>query len=161
MRVAIKTQSHQKQGTSFSNLDLASKAYNGEWAFVGESVQQPAQFAFGEFRHPALREYHPCLVEAVRTAGMTWKKDPSERPCYVNHPLPTMKQPWVLCERCRLKRRDAKQRDDSESLGVVIHRPPQQQRSMRSQTLTFKCRQAILKRPERYRSKWSGEDARR
>src|SRR5664279_5281326 len=32
-------------------------------------------------------------------------------------------QRWVLCERCRLKRRDDKQRDDSEALGLVIHLP--------------------------------------
>lgn len=31
-------------------------------------------FAFGEFRHPGLMEYHPLLPEAVHGAGMTWKK---------------------------------------------------------------------------------------
>lgn len=31
--------------------------------------------------------------------------------------------PPVLCERCRLKRRNAKKRDDAEALGVVIHLP--------------------------------------
>jgi len=70
----------------------------------------------------ALREYHSLLAEAVQAAGMTWKKDPSQWPCYritfTNH-----QQRWVLCERCRLKRRDAKQQDDSEALGVVIHLP--------------------------------------
>ena len=70
----------------------------------------------------ALREYHSLLTEAVQAAGMTWKKDPSQWPCYritfTNH-----QQRWVLCERCRLKRRDAKQQDDSEALGVVIHLP--------------------------------------
>ena len=75
-------QTHQNQGPSFSNINLTSKTYNGEWAFVGESVQQPGQFALGEFRHPALREYHPLLAEAVRATGMTWKKDPSQWPCY-------------------------------------------------------------------------------
>jgi len=50
---------------------------------VGEFVRQPGQLAFGEFRHPALREYHPTLLAAtVRTAGMTWKKDPSQWPWY-------------------------------------------------------------------------------
>ncbi len=70
----------------------------------------------------ALREYHSLLTEAVQAAGMIWKKDPSQWPCYritfTNH-----QQRWVLCERCRLKRRDAKQQDDSEALGVVIHLP--------------------------------------
>ena len=89
---------------------------------VGEFVGQPGQFAFGEFRHPALGEYHPLLTATPRIAGMTWKKDPSQWPCYritfTNH-----QQRWVLCERCRLKRRDAKQRDDAEALGVVILLP--------------------------------------
>ena len=70
----------------------------------------------------ALREYHSLLAEAVQAAGMTWKKDPSQWPCYritfTNH-----QQRWVLCRRCRLKRRDAKQRDDAEALGVVILLP--------------------------------------
>ena len=70
----------------------------------------------------ALKEYHSLLTEAVQAAGMIWKKDPSQWPCYritfTNH-----QQRWVLCERCRLKRRDAKQQDDSEALGVVIHLP--------------------------------------
>ena len=70
----------------------------------------------------ALREYHSLLTEAVQAAGMIWKKDPSQWPCYritfTNH-----QQRWVLCRRCRLKRRDAKQRDDAEALGVVILLP--------------------------------------
>jgi len=46
-------------------------------------VRQPGQSAFGEFQHPALREYHPTLLAAtVRTPGMTWKKDPSRWPWY-------------------------------------------------------------------------------
>ena len=49
---------------------------------VGEFVEQPGQFAFGEFRHPALREYHPLLTATPRIAGMTWKKDPSRWPWY-------------------------------------------------------------------------------
>ena len=49
---------------------------------VGEFVGQPGQFTFGEFRHPALREYHPLLAATVRTPGMTWKKDPSRWPWY-------------------------------------------------------------------------------
>jgi hypothetical protein len=49
---------------------------------VGEFVGQPGQFAFGEFRDPALREYHPLLAATVRTPGMTWKKDPSRWPWY-------------------------------------------------------------------------------
>lgn len=44
---------------------------------VGEILGQPGWLAFGEFRDPALREYHPLLATTVRTAGMTWKKDPS------------------------------------------------------------------------------------
>jgi hypothetical protein len=44
---------------------------------IREFVRQPGQFAFGEFRYPALREYHQLLETTVRTAGMTWKKDPS------------------------------------------------------------------------------------
>ena len=100
-------------------LNLTSKTYNGEWAFVGESMQQPGQFALGEFRHPALREHLPLLAEAVRAAGMAWKKDPSLWPCY-RITFANNQQHSVLCERCRLKRRDAKKPDDSESLGVVI-----------------------------------------
>lgn len=85
-------------------------------------MQQPGQFALGEFRHPALREYHSLLTEAVHADGMTRKKDPSQWPCcgitFANN-----QQRWVLCERCRIKRRDAKKRDDAEALGVVIHPP--------------------------------------
>ena len=58
------------------NINLTPKTYNGEWAFVGESVQQPGQFALGEFRHLALKEHLPLLAEALRAAGMAWKKDP-------------------------------------------------------------------------------------
>jgi hypothetical protein len=68
------------------------------------------------------REYYPLLAESVRTAGMTWKKDPSQWPCY-RIAFANNQQGSVLCERCRLKRHDAKQRDDSEVLGVVIHLP--------------------------------------
>ena len=85
-------------------------------------MQQPGQFAPGEFRHPAFREYHPLLMEAVRAAGMTWKKDPSQWPCY-KITFANNQQRWVVCERCRLKRRDTKKRDDSEALGVVIQLP--------------------------------------
>ena len=70
----------------------------------------------------ALREYHSLLAEAVQAAGMTWKKDPSQWPCY-RITFANNQQRWVLCERCRLKRRDAKQRDDAEALGVVILLP--------------------------------------
>jgi hypothetical protein len=85
-------------------------------------VQQPGQFALGEFRHLALREYDPFLAEAVQPAGMTWKKDPSQWPCY-RITFANNQQRSVLCERCRLKRRDAKKRDDAGTLGVVIHLP--------------------------------------
>jgi len=85
-------------------------------------VKQSGQFAIGEFRHPALREYHPLLAEAVWAAGMTWKKDPSQWPCY-RITFANNQQRSVLCERCRLKRLDAKQGDDSEAGGVVIHLP--------------------------------------
>jgi hypothetical protein len=85
-------------------------------------VKQPGQFAIGEFRHLALREYHPLSAEAVRAAGMTWKKDPSQWSSY-RIAFASNQQGSVLCERCRLKRHDAKQRDDSEVLGVVIHLP--------------------------------------
>jgi hypothetical protein len=113
---------HQNRGPSFSKINLTSKTYNGEWESVGESVQPPGQFALGEFRHPALKEYHPCLAYAVRAAGMAWKKDPSQWPCY-RITFGNNQQRWVLCDRCRLKRRDDKQRDDSEALGLVIHLP--------------------------------------
>ena len=99
-----------------------SKTYNGEWAFVGEFVKQPGQFARERFRHPALKEYHPLLAEAVRAARMIWEKDPSQWPFY-RITFANNQQRSVLCDRCRLKRRDAKQRDDSEALGVVIHLP--------------------------------------
>jgi hypothetical protein len=49
---------------------------------VGEFVRQQGQLAFGEFQHPALREYHPLLAASARAAGMTWKKDPSRWPWY-------------------------------------------------------------------------------
>jgi hypothetical protein len=53
---------------------------------------------------------------------MTWKKNPSQWLCrritFVNN-----QQLSVLCERCRLKRRDAKQRDDAEARGLAIHLP--------------------------------------
>ena len=66
----------------------------------------------------ALKEYLPLLAEAVRAAGITWKKDPSQwlryRITFAND-----QQRWVLRERCRLKLRDAKKR----ALGAVI-RPP-------------------------------------
>ena len=107
---------HSQTSTSLS------KTYNGEWALVGEFVKQPGQFAIGEFRHLALREYHPLSAEAVRAAGMTWKKDPSQWSSY-RIAFASNQQGSVLCERCRLKRHDAKQRDDSEVLGVVIHLP--------------------------------------
>jgi len=110
------------EGTSFSNINLTSKTYNEEWACVGESVQQPAQFALGEFRRPAPWEYHPLLAEAVRATGMTWKKDSSRLPCY-RITFANNQQRSGLCERCRLKRRDAKKPDDSEALGVVILLP--------------------------------------
>ena len=96
--------------------------YNGEWTFVGESVQQLGQFALGEFRHPVFRECHSFLAEALLAAGMTRKKHPSRWPCY-RITFANNQQRRVRCERCRLKRRDAKQRDDSEALGVVIHLP--------------------------------------
>jgi hypothetical protein len=47
---------------------------------VGEFVRQPGQSAFGEFQHPALREYHPTLLAAtVRTT----RDDLEERPLTV------------------------------------------------------------------------------
>ena len=49
---------------------------------VGEFVGQPGRLDFGEFRDPALREYHPLLAATARAAGMTWKKDPSRWPSY-------------------------------------------------------------------------------
>lgn len=104
------------------NINLTSKTYNGGWAFVGESVQQPGQFALGEFRHLALKEYHPLLAEALRAARMIWEKDPSQWPFY-RITFANNQQRSVLCDRCRLKRRDAKQRDDSEALGLAIHLP--------------------------------------
>ena len=70
----------------------------------------------------ALREYLPLLAEAVRAAGMTWKKAPSQWPRY-RITFANNQQRWVLCERCRLKLRDAKERDEAEALGAVI-RPP-------------------------------------
>ena len=70
----------------------------------------------------ALREYLPLLAEAVRAAGITWKKDPSQwlryRITFAND-----QQRWVLRERCRLKLRDAKKRDEAEALGAVIRAP--------------------------------------
>jgi DNA invertase Pin-like site-specific DNA recombinase len=68
----------------------------------------------------ALREYHSVLAEAVQAAGMTWKKNPLRWPCY-RITFANNQQRWVLCERCRLKRRDAKKRDDAGALGVVLH----------------------------------------
>ena len=84
-------------------------------------MKQPGQFARERFRHPALKEYHPLLVGAVRAARI-WKKDPSEWPIY-RITFANNQQRSVLCERCRLKRRDAKKRGDSEALGAVIHLP--------------------------------------
>jgi hypothetical protein len=52
----------------------------GQPAVVGEFVRQPGQFAFGEFRDPALGEYYPRLAATVRTAARTWKKHPSQWP---------------------------------------------------------------------------------
>jgi hypothetical protein len=70
----------------------------------------------------ALKEYLPLLAEAVRAAGITWKKDPSQwlryRITFAND-----QQRWVLRERCRLKLRDAKKRDEAEALGAVIRAP--------------------------------------
>ena len=74
-------QTHQNQGTSFSNINLTSKTYNGEWALVGEFVKQLSQFALGEFWHLALANTY-FLAEAVPATRMTWKKDPSQWPCY-------------------------------------------------------------------------------
>jgi hypothetical protein len=68
------------EGTSFLNVSLTSKTYNGEWAFAGEFVKQPGQFALSEFLHPALSEYDPPLAEAARATGMTWKKPPPSGP---------------------------------------------------------------------------------
>ncbi len=113
-------------------------------------MQQPARFALGAFWHPALSEYDPLLAEAARATGMTCKNTPPGGRA-TKSPLPP-----VLCERCRLKRRDAKQPS-----GFSFSCPPEQQRSMRIQNRAFKCRQAIRKRHERHRSKWSGEDPRR
>ena len=66
----------------------------------------------------ALREYLPLLAEAVRAAGITWKKDPSQwlryRITFAND-----QQRWVLRERCRLDRRGAKQRD-SERFSIAM-----------------------------------------
>ena len=70
----------------------------------------------------ALREYLPLLAEAVRAAGMTWKKAPSQWPRY-RITFANNQQHSVLCKQCRLKRRDAKKRADAEVLGVVIHLP--------------------------------------
>ena len=109
-------------------------------------MQQPGQLALGEFRHPALRECHPLLAEAVRAAGMTWKKDPSQWPCYritfINN-----QQRLVLCKRCRLKHRDAKKRDDAETLGVVIHLPNASAALHEIQTRAFKCQQKDSRTP--------------
>ena len=91
---------------------------------------------------------------------MTWKKDPSQWPCY-RITLANNQQRSVLCERCRLKRRDAKKQTTLKPSELSSTCPPQQQRTMKIQTRAFKCRQAILKRHERYRSKWGGEDPRR
>ena len=85
-------------------------------------MRQPGRFALGEFRHPALRQYHPLLPEAVPAAGVTWKKDPSQWPHY-RITFAKNEQRWVLCERCQLKQRDAKKRDDAEALAAVIHPP--------------------------------------
>jgi len=70
----------------------------------------------------ALTEYLSLLAEAVRAAGITWKKDPSQWPRY-RITFANNQQRWVLCERCRLKLHDAKKRDEAEALGSVI-RPP-------------------------------------
>ena len=69
-----------------------------------------------------LEEYRPILAEAVQAAGMTWKKDPSRWPCY-RITFANNQQRWVLCERSRLKRRDAEKQDNTAALGVVIHLP--------------------------------------
>jgi len=71
---------------------------------------------------PGLEEYQPILAEAVQAAGMTWKKDPCRWPCY-RITFANNQQRWVLCERSRLKRRDAKKQDKAAALGVVIHLP--------------------------------------
>ena len=52
----------------------------GQPAVVGAFVRHRGQFAFGEFRDPALREYHPLLAATVHTAAMTWKKHHSQWP---------------------------------------------------------------------------------
>jgi len=70
----------------------------------------------------ALREYLPLLAEAVRAAGITWKKDPFQWPHY-RITFANNQQRWVVCERCGLKLHDAKKRDEAEGLGAVI-RPP-------------------------------------
>ena len=85
---------------------------------------------------------------------------PSQLPCY-RITLANNQQRSGLCERCQLKRRDAKNRDGSDALGVVIHLPIAKQRSMRIQTRAVKCRQAILRSHERHRSKSGEEDPRR
>lgn len=85
-------------------------------------MQQSGQFVLGEFRHPALSEYHPLLAEAVWVAGMTWKKDPSQWPCY-RITFANNQQRSVLGERSRLKWRYAKKRDDAEEVGVFILLP--------------------------------------
>ena len=43
---------------------------------VGEFVGQPGRLDFGEFRDPALREYHPLLAATARTAEMTLEERP-------------------------------------------------------------------------------------
>jgi hypothetical protein len=61
---------------------------------------------------------------------MTWEKDPSQWPRY-RITFANNQQLWVLCERCRLKLRDAKQRNEAEALRAVI-RPPNATAAIRS-----------------------------
>ena len=70
----------------------------------------------------ALEEHQSTLAEAVQSAGMIWKTDPSRWPCY-RITFANNQQRWVLCERSRLIRRDAKKGDHAAALGVVIHLP--------------------------------------
>jgi hypothetical protein len=88
-----------------------------------------------------------------------------ENPCssrvdLEGRPIPAILLPNHLCQH-RLKRRDAKQRDDTETLKVVIHPPNATASIHENQIRAFQCRQAIRKLHERYRSKWGGEDPRR
>ena len=129
-RVLLK-QTHQNQGPSFSKINLTSKTYNGEWALVGEFVKQLGGSPSVSFAS-CPREY--LLFGGGGAGNQDYPEEiPSRWPCY-RITFANNQQLSVLWEQRRIKRRDAKQRDDPEARGVVSHLPTATAETQRIQT---------------------------